>query len=174
VALGAVGGLTLWLNPFLGPAYEAVLDRLRGTREVAPARAEAPGARPGHGEELLWDGHPNTYWSPPGGGKGATVEFPLKEPTRLVYLKVFPGVSAKDKELWSDTGRPRRIQAVLLTSDDRKVPKTLVFDNAMGDVDFNVATSDVTTVRLTITRVWGGTTPSRGTAIGEVEFYARK
>ena len=154
-------------------AYEAVLDRVKNVAEVAPADARSPQPRPRHLADASWDGDPNSYWSPQGSGKGARLTIFLDKPSRVVYLKIFPGVSSTDKGKWRAVGRPQQITALITTHDDEPITKTLEFKNTMGDVDFRIATSNVTEIRLTIDSSYGPAA-TKGTAIAEVELYVRK
>jgi len=57
---------------------------------------------------------------------------------------------------------------------DGSAENTFELENAMGQLDLKVATSDVESIQVTIKGSYPGSLPGSGTAIGEVEVYVRQ
>jgi hypothetical protein len=170
-ALG-IGGFSA--RAYVGGAVDSVRDRLAGVERVVP-KITASSSQEGHGAGLARDGTPNKYWAPAeaGHGRGAFLHATFKEPVRLVYILVTPGVSTKDEEAFLQHGRPSELSLVI-THEGGKEVETVELEDKRGAVKIGIGQSDVTAVKIEIRAAHAGTVEGSRTAIGEVEFWVRK
>ncbi len=174
VALGALaGGLYLARGLAVG-AFEAVLDRVEGTRNINPTSFRASDEQEGHPPGAARDGFTNRYWAPAaaGEGRGSSLVARFEKPFRLVYLLVTPGVSGEDEAAFLAHGRPAELRVVMTTETGAKEVEDLELEDKVGLATFNVATNDVVAVKIEILGSYGPA--AAHTAIAEVEFRGRR
>jgi ribosomal protein L40E len=171
----AVLAAAAWFGRGLvSPAYQAVLDRVMGTDPVNPTRLTASSSAPGAGPERARDGLSNRFWAPAprGDGAGEWLQARFGEPTRVVYVVVLPGVSSEE-EAFLKKGRPKDVELRLVSADGTRKIEDVTLDDEPGAQQFNVATSDVRAVRMTIKSAYPGSDPGSRVAVAELEFRGR-
>lgn len=176
LAVFGVGAYTLRSN--LGGAVETVRDRIAGVEQVRADRgtATATSFQRGHGPQLAIDTNTNRWWAPAdvGDGRGEKLTVTFAEPFRLVYLLIYPGVSAEDEEAFQRQGRPRELNVVLRREDGTAEVEKIELDDEIGQQRFGIGVSDVVEVTFEVRRAYAGNAADSRVAIGEIEFHRRK
>jgi ribosomal protein L40E len=171
-----LAAIVFFTKPLWSPAYQAVLDRVKGVEPVQPVAFDASSSLRGHRPGAIRDGHANVFWSParPGHARGQYVEASFSSPVRLVYLNISSGAGSKEGPFLAN-GRPTRLRATVFTTGGHvESLKTYKLVDEVGAQRVRVARSDVKRIRLTIIQSHLGKRPGAPIALGEVEFYQRK
>ncbi|MFJ9039058.1 NADase-type glycan-binding domain-containing protein [Streptomyces sp. NPDC102406] len=156
---------------YTGPAIDAVRDHFVKRAPVAPDRVSASRSYAGHGAPVAFDRINNTWWGPgvSQSGDGDWLEAAFDRPTRLLDLVITPGVSAHGDQL-GKSAQPHQVDAVITTSEGKKVTRRLTFDQGAGAQRRRFTVGEVTSVRLVVRSAYN-TSDDRQLAIAEVEFF---
>ncbi|MFF4101457.1 NADase-type glycan-binding domain-containing protein [Streptomyces sp. NPDC001903] len=152
-------------------AVNAVRDHFAKRTPVGPDAVEASHSYPGNDPQLAFDKLNNTWWGPgiSQSGAGEWVEARFDQPTRLLDVIITPGVSARADKL-SQSALPRRVEAVITTSDGKTATRVLTLDQAAGGQRRAFRAADVTSVRFVLRSAYAAA-PDKQVAIAEVEFF---
>ncbi|WP_406185252.1 NADase-type glycan-binding domain-containing protein [Streptomyces sp. NBC_01006] len=152
-------------------AVNAVRDHFAKRTPVGPDSVEASHAYPGNDPQLAFDKLNNTWWGPgiSQSGAGEWVEARFDRPTRLLDVIITPGVSTRADKL-SQSALPRRVEAVITTSDGRTATRVLTLDQAAGGQRRTFRAGNVTAVRFVLRSAYAAA-PDKQVAIAEIEFF---
>ncbi|MFK0048915.1 NADase-type glycan-binding domain-containing protein [Streptomyces sp. NPDC090741] len=152
-------------------AVNAVRDHFATRTPVGPDSVEASHAYPGNDPQLAFDKLNNTWWGPgiSQSGAGEWVEARFDQPTRLLDIIITPGVSARADKL-SQSALPRRVEAVITTSDGKTATRVLTLDQAAGGQRRTFRAGNVTAVRFVLRSAYAAA-PDKQVAIAEIEFF---
>ncbi|MET9910851.1 zinc ribbon domain-containing protein [Streptomyces sp. NPDC006476] len=171
--LGAAVVLTLLIVGAvnLPQGIQATRDHFSKRAPVDPDSYSASRSYPGHKPDLAFDKFNNTWWGPgvSDSGQGQWIEAKFNEPTRLLDLRITPGVSTRADQL-QQSARPHRIEATVTLANGKKTTRQLVLDQGPGSQREPFRVGEVTAVRFTIESAYG-TDASKQVAIAEIEFY---
>lgn len=188
VAAGAAG---LAFNPDLRSrvtepatdAFEWVRQRIAPQlARVNPVAVEASSARADTADGFCCaadnvEEFGNTWWHASEGGVGQFLVLTLDTPTTITDFGIIPG--AGDDAVWADHPRPRDLEVDFLNDQGRTVATVDITDinDDHGDeaqvFDIDGA-EDVTSVRVTVTRVYGENLDSDDVAISEIRLWTRR
>ncbi len=171
VAALAVAAVVAVPTGLLGLADDAVRDRFTEPFRVAARATKASSAVRGGAASNLVDGKSNRYWAPAGEAVGASVELAFSDRVRLLRMIVTAGISS-EPERFVTQGRPRELEAVVLTASGPSPARTLTLRDQPGPQSFDLRVSNATGIRLTIMSTYG-LPPARVCALAELEFDAR-
>ncbi len=161
-------------RPYVRLASELVKDRIRDHVTVTPTAVRASSAAKGAAAGQVVDTFSNKYWAPApaGSGEGQWIEVDLPDPTRVVDLVIYTGVSA-DKKQFLEQARPREVQ-IAFTDDVGKVStKVIKLRDEPGKQAFQFGQSRVVKIRITLRTAYGAT-PTRRVAVAELEVFGRE
>ncbi|MFF4296296.1 carbohydrate-binding protein [Streptomyces vinaceus] len=151
-------------------AVNAVRDHFARRTPVGPDAVEASHPYPGNDTQLAFAELNNTWWGPgvSQSGAGEWVEARFDQPTRLLDVIITPGVSTRADKL-SQSALPRRVEAVITTSDGRTSPRVLTLDQAAGGQRRTFRAADVTSVRFVL-RSGYAAAADKQLALAEIEL----
>ncbi|WP_374116608.1 NADase-type glycan-binding domain-containing protein [Streptomyces gilvus] len=155
----------------LPQGIQATRDHFSKRAPVDPDSYSASRSYPGHKPDLAFDKFNNTWWGPgvSDSGQGQWIEAKFNEPTRLLDLRITPGVSTRADQL-QQSARPHRIEATVTLANGKKTTRQLVLDQGPGSQREPFRVGEVTAVRFTIESAYGADA-SKQVAIAEIEFY---
>jgi hypothetical protein len=167
VAVLVVAGFVL--SPYIGSAFQTVLDKLATPSPISPNRETASAATPGHPVTAAVDGVSNQYWGAPSVGDWA--QFNFGQPFRLLGVVITPGAST-DPTAFAQEGRPTKVDLDVTTSTGSTTTLPIVLADKPGPQTTNMGISNVVTIRVVI-QAAAHQLPGRSIALGEIEFFKR-
>jgi hypothetical protein len=153
-------------------AVQAVRDHFADRHLIAVNSDDvhASNSYQGHGAQLAFDGHSDTWWGPgvTGSGQGQWLEVDFKQRIRLLNVIITSGKSTQPSDL-AKMALPEDIEAVI-TADGRTTSRLLHLDQQNGPQTRDLRADNVTAVRFIVQSAYDADNPKQ-VSIDEIELF---